>query len=203
MNLCAIKNASYLSAMIRMNLQNYIGSMLALMLIVTLTFCRSKKEMEQQPGSISPQIEKLAAEIEANNYIGTRYMARIQSESPAWTRRQQLMSDATSDELILLSTDPNFVVMLTAFEGLYRRQHAEVKNIFNRLTHSNEKISYIKGDIYSSMPVLEYAFIYVMGYTMPGEEQPYMDILPEKYIELAPMEVREVSKNIEAYRRLR
>jgi hypothetical protein len=178
------------------------GSFLIIVLLF-VTSCKSKKELEQTSAGLSAQTEKLVAEIEADNYIGTRYMARIQTESPAWARRQQLMNDASDNELILLATHANAVVMLTAFEGLHRRKHSEAKNIFTRLTYNNEKVSYIKGDIYSSMPVLEYAFVYVLGYTIPGEEQPYMDITPEKYLDLTPVEVREVMKNIEAYRRLR
>ncbi len=175
----------------------------ALLTALIITGCCQKKQISATAQPLRTEIENLAKAIETDNYIGTRYMARIQTESEAWSKRQKLMKDAEVAELHHLMDYPNTVVMLTAFEGLHRKKDQRVSALFNAMLDNNEKVGYIKGDIYTSMPALEYAYVYVLGYAIPGESAPYLDVPIEHWVLLSIEEQSIAEEKIKAYRNLR
>jgi hypothetical protein len=113
------------------------------------------------------------------------------------------MQIATDSELIALLQHDHVVLMLTAFEGLHRRKHPETYAAFTAIMPRNEKVSYIQGDIYTPMPVLEYAYTHVLGYTMPGEREPYVDVPIIRWIGLDKEQQNAVEDLIRRYRQLR
>ncbi len=149
----------------------YIG-----MTMIILTFsCRQKvevSEFEKKPLMLSDEVEKLASEIAKDNYIGTETVGRMPEMDPAYARRLKLMRIATDDELLTLTGNPNAVVSLVAFEGLYNRENETVPAIFDGFLERSESIRYLKGDVMMEIPLLEYAYVYVMNYQIPDEEPP-------------------------------
>ncbi|NEN24634.1 hypothetical protein G3O08_14095 [Cryomorpha ignava] len=122
--------------------------------------------------NISAEVEMLVEKITADNYIGTEQIARKQEMDPAYARRLKLMRIATDDELLALTGNPNAVVSLIAFEGLYNRGNETVPAIFEGIRKRKDIIRYIRGDIAMDMPMLEYAYVYVLHYKIPDEEPP-------------------------------
>lgn len=137
--------------------------------------CRSKVELsdsEKKPMNISSEVKVLVDQIEADNYIGTEQVSRKQEMDPAYARRLKLMRIATDSELLALTGNPNAVVSLVAFEGLYNRENATVPAIFKGFRERKDVIQYLRGDISTELPMLEYAYVYVMHYTIPNEDPP-------------------------------
>ena len=146
-----------------------------LMAVLFLLACGNKKEITAQdydPSLLRPEIVTLADEIFNDNYIGTELMGRMPQTAPAYTRRLRLMSEATPEELRVLTYHPGTIVQLVAFEGLYENGDPAVPVILDRFTSNPELIQYIKGDISQEIPMLEYAYVYVMRFTLPGESVP-------------------------------
>ncbi len=137
--------------------------------------CGTKKEITAQaydPALLRHEILTLADEIFNDNYIGTELMGRLPQTAPAYTRRLRLMSEATTDELLVLTHHPGTIVQLVAFEGLYEKTDPAVPLIIDRFKSNTERIQYIQGDISQEIPMLEYAYVYVMRFALPGESVP-------------------------------
>ena len=141
--------------------------------------CKSKELMQVDVAGVRPEIESLAKEIAQDNFIGTEQINRMPGTSEAYTRRQNLMEKASNDELVQLTDDTNPVVSLTALEGLYKRSYKEIPAIMAKYAERDDHIQYIKGDMSSQMPTLEYAYTYIFHKPMPGEDLP--SELPEAF----------------------
>lgn len=154
------------------------SSLFLLMGVGILVFsfaCRQKielSEFEKTPLLLSDEVKILASEIANDNYIGTESVSRKPGMDPAYARRHKLMRIATDSELLALTGDPNAVVSLIAFEGLYKRGNSTVPSIFEGYQKRSESINYLQGDMMMEIPLLEYAYVYVMNYQMPNEEPP-------------------------------
>ena len=154
---------------------NSIFYLSVLLLVFTTLSCRQKvdlSESEKKPLMLSTEVEELAAEIAIDNYIGTETVGRMPDMDPAYARRLKLMRIATVDELLTLTGNPNAVVSLVAFEGLYNRDNPTVPSIFEGFIKRGESIRYLKGDVMMEIPLLEYAYVYVMNYKIPDENPP-------------------------------
>ena len=159
------------SLKLKLNPIFYIG----LILLIFSIGCRQKvevSEFEKKPLMLSDEVEELASEIAKDNYIGTETVGRMPQMDPAYARRLKLMGIATDDELLTLTGNPNAVVSLVAFEGLYNRENETVPAIFDGFLERSESIRYLKGDVMMEIPLLEYAYVYVMNYQIPDEEPP-------------------------------
>lgn len=135
--------------------------------------CNSKSkivESGKNPMKLSKKVEELSRQIALDNYIGTEFIARKQEVDSAYLRRQELMDIGTDDELLALTGDPNPVVSLTAFQGLYNRENPVVPTIFNGYKSRTDRIRFVQGDIMMDMPMLEYAYTHVMHYVIPNNE---------------------------------
>lgn len=144
-------------------------------LLLCSSGCRSKvdvSESEKKPLNLSTEVKELVDQIISDNYIGTEQVARKPVVDPAFERRLKLMRIATDSELLALSGNPNPVVSLIAFEGLYNRGNSTVPAIFEGLRKRNDIIHYLRGDLSMEMPMLEYAYVYVLDYNIPDEEPP-------------------------------
>lgn len=139
------------------------------------TACRPKVEIsdsEKKSLNLSSEVKQLVDEISADNYIGTEQVARKPEMDPAYARRLKLMRIASDDELLALTGNPNAIVSLTAFQGLYNRGNETVPAIFKGFRKRKDVITYLRGDVAMDMPMLEYAYVYVMHYQIPDEEPP-------------------------------
>lgn len=167
--------------------------------LLTLIGCKQNKEILSgigEPIKLSAEVATLRSAITAANYIGTEYSSRKPNVDPNYTNRMKLMRIATDEELLTLSGDTNAVVSLTAFEGLYNRGNEIVSVIFEGYRSRSDMIMYLKGDIAMEMPMLEYAYVYVMDYKMPGEKHPAgVEMLKPKF-ELSDAEQTEVALKI-------
>ena len=146
-----------------------------LCLLLCASGCKPKDELsavDPKPVSISNEVKTLAEEIAADNYIGTEQIARKQEMDSAYSRRLKLMRVATDSELLALTGNPNAVVNLIAFEGLYNRENSTVPTIFEGFKNRSDMIRYIRGDLALDMPMLEYAYVYILRYSIPDEESP-------------------------------
>jgi hypothetical protein len=121
---------------------------------------------------ISEETRLLADSISRDTYIGTEQMGRLPIPAPAYLRRQALMRNAKDAELHMLLDHPDAIVRLVAFEGLYERSDARIPDLLEKIAADGAIIQYIKGDISSQIPALEYAYVYVMRYEMPEEPAP-------------------------------
>jgi hypothetical protein len=137
--------------------------------------CKSKSnfsELTYHPNQVREEIRLLVDSVKKDNYIGTEQMGRLPIAAPAYLRRQALMRKAYDAELINLTLHPNPVVSLVAFEGLYERDEKTVPVIFERISERPDMLHYIRGDISMRIPMVEYAYVYVMRFALPGEEIP-------------------------------
>ena len=153
------------------------GSLYLLMvLVVFLTDgCKSKTSLSDvafAPKELREEIRLLADSVKQDNYIGTEQMGRLPIAAPAYLRRQALMHKAYDAELKNLAAHPNTVVSLVAFEGLYERGDDAVPELFNQISERSDILHYIRGDISMRIPMLEYAYVYVMRYPLPNESLP-------------------------------
>lgn len=154
--------------------QNIFGFVLVLLVCLSLG-CKQKVEMASgvpDAPTLSSQVKMLSAEIAEDNYIGTEQTGRREGMDPAFARRLKLMRIATDAELLILSGDTNAVVGLTAFEGLYKRGNESVPAIFTGFMKRDDIIQYLRGDIAMQMPMLEYAYVYIMHFKIPNEPMP-------------------------------
>ena len=148
---------------------------LLMVILVSSAACKSKidiSESEKVPMNISGEVTALVDKIQEDNYIGTEQVSRKPEMDPAYARRLKLMRIATDSELLALTGNTSAVVSLIAFEGLYNRENATVPAIFEGFRKRKDIIQYIRGDISMEMPMLEYAYVYVMQYTIPDEQPP-------------------------------
>ena len=153
-----------------------IGAMLLFaFLIGVFSACNSKHKLgnsDQDTNQLSNKIENLRQQIARDNYIGTERIARQQYVDSAFLRKQEFMRIASDDELIVLASDSNAIVSLTAFQGLYSRGNSVLPTIFKGYKKRTDHIRFIRGDLMMDMPMLEYAYVYIMQYEIPDEEFP-------------------------------
>lgn len=144
-------------------------------ILVVFCACKTNKKVPadvDKPIQLSSEIIELRNEIAKANYIGTEQTSRKPGMDPNFAERLKLMRIATDDELLTLSGDTSSVVALTAFEGLYKRGNKVVPDIFNGFMERSDIINYIKGDLFQTMPMLEYAYVNVLHYKIPNEVFP-------------------------------
>ncbi len=173
-----------------------------LIVIILVVGCRPKVEISESDktqSQISEHVQSLVDEIVQDSYIGTEQVARKQQTDPAYTRRLELMQIASDDELLALTGSKNPIIGLIAFEGLYNRGNSTVPVIFNGFKSRNDRIRYLRGDVMMEMPMLEYAYVYVMRYTIPDEEPPFDEKTMPKY-ELLPKEQKAIIEKIDGLR---
>ena len=147
--------------------------LLGAILMLVLAACNSKvkiAEADENPMKLSEKVENLRKQIALDNYLGTEFIARQQEVDSAYLRKQELMLIATDDELLALTGDPNPVVSLTAFQGLYNRSNAIVPTIFKGYKNRTDRIRFLRGDLMMDIPMLEYAYVYIMHYEIPDDE---------------------------------
>ena len=165
--------------------------------------CKPKDEVsatDLKPVNLRSEIKALAEEIANDNYIGTEQIARKREVDSAYTRRFELMRITTDNELLALTGNPNPVVSLVAFEGLYNRGNSTVPNIFEGFKERTDMIRYIRGDLALDMPMLEYAYVHVMRYSIPDEEFP-SELLPaEPKFEISKTEQSAIIQRIDGLR---
>lgn len=153
----------------------FLPVLLIAILIGLTDGCKSGANLSESvysPKEIREEIRLLVDSIKQDNYIGTEQMGRLPIAAPAYLRRQALMAKAHDAELKNLAAHPNTVVSLVAFEGLYERGDDAVPELFNQILERNDILHYIRGDISTRIPMLEYAYVYVMRYPLPGESLP-------------------------------
>jgi hypothetical protein len=153
----------------------FLPVLLIAILIGLTDGCKSGANLSESaysPKEIREEIRLLVDSIKQDNYIGTEQMGRLPIPAPAYLRRQALMDKAYDAELKNLAAHPNTVVSLVAFEGLYERGNDAVPELFNQILERNDILHYIRGDISTRIPMLEYAYVYVMRYPLPGESTP-------------------------------
>lgn len=149
--------------------------MVGIVLFAMALSCNRKKDVtsgKSEPVTLSPEVKTLRSAISTANYIGTEQISRKPVMDPNYANRLKLWRLASDDELLILSGDTNAVVALTAFEGLYQRGNKVVPVIFDGYLKRSDIISYLKGDIAHRMPMIEYAYVYIMHYPMPDEKLP-------------------------------
>ena len=150
-----------------------LAVLLGLFVMIVFAGCNSNHkvaESDKNPMNLSEKVEKLRQQIALDNYIGTEYIARKQDVDSAYLRKQELMLIGTNEELLALTGDPNPIVSLTAFQGLYDRGNAIVPTIFNGYKGRTDRIRFVRGDLMMELPMLEYAYVYIMNYEIPDEE---------------------------------
>lgn len=153
----------------------FLPVLLIAILIGLTDGCKSRANLSESVYSskeIREEIRLLVDSIKQDNYIGTEQMGRLPIAAPAYLRRRALMDKAYDAELKNLAAHPNTVVSLVAFEGLYERGDDAVPELFNQISERSDILHYIRGDISMRIPMLEYAYVYVMRYPLPGESIP-------------------------------
>src|SRR5690606_23406251 len=127
-------------------------------------------------------------------------IARNPEMDPAYARRLKLMRIATDGELLTLTGNSSAVVSLIAFEGLYNRGNSMVPVIFEGFKKRTDNIRYLRGDIAIDIPMLEYAFVYVLHYAIPDEEPPSeIEQSPPKF-EISKQEQNAIIERIDGLR---
>jgi hypothetical protein len=145
-----------------------------LFFIFLLISCGSTKKAADNydSGDIRPMVMSMAEGVANDNFLGTEYVARQPKPSEAFQRREALMQTANADELKKLTEHPNPIVALVAFEGLHRQFDPAVPKIIKRFQERSEIIQFLDGDVERRMPMIEYAYVKIMLYDMPGEINP-------------------------------
>ncbi len=150
------------------------------LVIAVLGACKQQQEIaidRYDPDKLRIEIRLLADSVADDNYIGTEQMGRMPQTAPSFLRRQKLMHNASPAELLSLTHHPNTVVKLVAFEGLTIIEHASVTEVLKRFLSREDEVHYIRGDISMRMPMLEFAYVYILHHPLPGETLP--DEIPQ------------------------
>ena len=142
------------------------------LIAILLLGCKANESVQVDVAGVRPEIQSIATDIESDNFIGTKQIGRMPGTSEAFARRQNLMEKASTEELIQLTDDSNSAVSLTALEGLYKRSYKNIPEIMAKYAERDDYVNYIKGDISTEMPALEYAYTYIFHNQMPGENMP-------------------------------
>ena len=119
---------------------------------------------------LTDNVLELSRQIALDDYIGTEMVARQQYVDSAHLRKQELIRIATDEELLDLTANPNPIVSLTAFQGLYNRGNTLVPEIFNDYKNRTDRIRFVRGDLMMDMPMLEYAYVHIMHFEIPNDE---------------------------------
>ena|SRR5690554_1071440 len=169
------------------------------LILIGFTACKSEfkaVDADRKGIVLSKEVKELREQIAHDNYMGTVYIARKPEVDSAYLRKQTLIKIATDDELIDLTGDPNPVVSLTAFQGLYNRAHSVVPIIFNGYKSRTDHIPFVHGDLITDMPLLQYAYVYVMEYNIPDDPLIGETFEGNPKFELSQSEQEEVMKII-------
>lgn len=136
-------------------------------IIIALAACGQNKNVV----SYSEKTSALVSQIAEDNYIGTEIVGRGGGPSDAYKRRRQLIETTPLKELKSLAYNPNAAVSLTAFQGLCEKGAHDVPKILeNVYAKENVQVHVIRGDLSFRMSTLEYAYGYILGLTLPGDE---------------------------------
>lgn len=137
--------------------------LVVLTIAIGLTHCKSNRVVFNDD-QIRPVVKALAEQIVKDDFVGTESVGRTGETSPAYETRMALINAATEDELVQLLRHPEGEVAATAFEGLAKKNYPNLKSELMNLTGGERFLNYIKGDIFSDLSLLEYAYLYVLKY---------------------------------------
>lgn len=147
---------------------------------------------------LNPATQEMVELLIESDFVGTERIAKGGATSVEYVNRISLMESATDKELLALLGHPEGEVTATAFEGLATRDYSELKTILLNLTEGEKMVNYMAGDVYQTIPVLEYAYVYVLQYEF---ENPNPSVAPVE-IGLTPEERAFVENRIKALRQL-
>jgi len=141
----------------------FLYLLLALPLI--LSGCFSNKKASRFDASVlQPATAEMVNLLDEDDFVGTERVAREPTVSGAYVNRMALMENASEAELLALMNHPEGEVVATAFEGLAMQQYNELKQVLLDLSEREIRVSYLAGDVLRTLPVLEYAYVYVLKY---------------------------------------
>jgi len=141
----------------------------SILMLLVLFSCKSGKDVSNpEQDTLGPAVSEMINRLVEADYIGTESIGRSPEPSPAYANREALLSLATEEELLKLIDHPEGEVAATAFEGLVRRNYTELKTALLNLSKGDRTLRYIQGDMFFTMPALEYAYVNILGNKMEG-----------------------------------
>lgn len=141
----------------------------SILILLLLFSCKSGKDVSTlEQDNMSPELTELVNLLIETDYIGTEKVGRSQEPSAAYASREALLSMASEEELLLLTSHPEGEVAATAFEGLIRWHYSDLKTALLNLSEGDRKLNFLKGDIVFTMPALEYAYVNLLGNDFEG-----------------------------------
>ncbi len=143
--------------------------------------CKSQKQTGDSASIISEKTKELAQKVRNDNLISSERIGRDSQSSPSYQKAEQLKEQASLSELRLLTDDENAVLSGVAFEGLSEREYDEIDEVLVKFIERDDRVSVVTGDILRDIPLLQYAFENVLGYSVNDPMQK-----PEKAKQISP-----------------